>query len=100
MHPFQRIRPKGIGKKETQTTTIAQCLTYPGLGASGLELRNLLATLSPCLLVILDRIDDIIPVQAVEEEVPADVALFARGAVRCDAAAVGGLGGLRSARPW
>lgn len=46
-------------------------VTYPCLGAGGLELRDLLCALLPRLLVVFVRVEDIVLVQAGEEPVAA-----------------------------
>lgn len=72
--------------------------TYPSLRTSPLKLFNLFPAFPPCLLVILNSIQDIVLVQAGEEAVTAFPASFARGSVGGDAAAVGGFRGVGGRR--
>lgn len=65
---------------------------HPSLGTNRLKLRQLLPAFPSCLLIILHGVEDVVVIQAVEEQVPAFVAPLPRRSVRCDTPAVGGLG--------
>ena len=68
--------------------------TYPSLGARALKLCQLTPAFTLRLLLVPDRVQNVIVIQTGEELIAAFPASFAGGAVRRDAAAVGGFRGV------